>query len=121
LCKHIRHLVLDIQHVGSTAVPGLAARPILDLAVAVASPADVQRCLPLKAQCTNSDHGRKVQRSFSIDYREKVRGYHATEAYKAAMRKRQVWGTRSLPRPSSGTADAASGGEGWRMSISRGC
>jgi GrpB-like predicted nucleotidyltransferase (UPF0157 family) len=46
LCKRIRHLVLDIQHVGSTAVPGLAARPILDLAVAVASPADVQRCCP---------------------------------------------------------------------------
>ncbi len=45
----------------------------------------------LKSQCTASDHGRKVQRSFYIDYLEKVRGYHATEAYKKAMRKRQIW------------------------------
>lgn len=29
-------LILDIQHVGSTAVPGLPAKPILDLAAAVA-------------------------------------------------------------------------------------
>jgi GrpB-like predicted nucleotidyltransferase (UPF0157 family) len=29
--------VLDIQHVGSTAVPGLTAKPILDIAVAVES------------------------------------------------------------------------------------
>ena len=38
-----------------------------------------------------SDHGRKVQRSFYVDYLEKVRAYHATEAYKKAIRKRQVW------------------------------
>jgi GrpB-like predicted nucleotidyltransferase (UPF0157 family) len=30
-------LVADVQHVGSTAVPGLPAKPILDLAAAVAS------------------------------------------------------------------------------------
>ena len=46
---------------------------------------------PTKAKCTISDHGRKVQRSFYIDYLEKVRGYHATEPYKKAIRKRQVW------------------------------
>ena len=46
---------------------------------------------PVKAECTTSDHGRMVQRSFYADYLEKVRGYHATEAYKKAMRKRQVW------------------------------
>ena len=38
-----------------------------------------------------SDRGRIVQRSLYADYLEKVRGYHATEAYKKAMRKRQVW------------------------------
>src|SRR5215218_7972951 len=36
-------------------------------------------------------HSRKVQRSFFADYLEKVRGYHETEAYKKAIRKRQVW------------------------------
>jgi GrpB-like predicted nucleotidyltransferase (UPF0157 family)/predicted phosphodiesterase len=37
--------VLDIQHVGSTAVPGLAAKPILDIAVAVADFDEARRCI----------------------------------------------------------------------------
>ena len=32
-----------------------------------------------------------VHRSFSEDYLEKVRGYHITEAYPKAIRKRKVW------------------------------
>ena len=40
------------------------------------------------AACTTSDHGRIVHRSFYADYLEKIRGYHATEAYQKAMRKR---------------------------------
>ena len=40
-------LALDIQHVGSTSVPGLAAKPILDIGVAIASEADVEVCVPL--------------------------------------------------------------------------
>ena len=42
--------------------------------------ATICNACPVKAKCTTSDHGRKVQRSFYIDYLEKVRGYHATEA-----------------------------------------
>ncbi|MBW3633946.1 MAG: GrpB family protein, partial [Chloroflexi bacterium] len=38
-----RH-VLDIQHVGSTAVLGLEAKPIIDIAVAVASTAAIPQC-----------------------------------------------------------------------------
>ena len=59
--------------------------------VAYRGAAAICNACPVKAKCTTSDHGRKVQRSFYIDYLEKVRGYHATEAYKKAMRKRQVW------------------------------
>ncbi len=59
--------------------------------VAYRGAAAVCNACPVKAKCTTSDHGRKVQRSFYIDYLEKVRGYHATEAYKKAIRKRQVW------------------------------
>lgn len=46
---------------------------------------------PLKAQCTPSDQGRQVHRSFHASYLERVRGYHQTEAYRKAIRKRKVW------------------------------
>ena len=39
----------QIEHVGSTAVPGLAAKPIIDIAVGVRRLADAERCIePLK-------------------------------------------------------------------------
>lgn len=44
LQEYIGGHVLDIQHVGSTAVPGLDAKPIIDIAVAVASPAGISAC-----------------------------------------------------------------------------
>jgi transposase len=46
---------------------------------------------PLKAKCTESDHGRMVKRHFDEAYLDLVRSYHSTEAYKKAMRKRKVW------------------------------
>jgi GrpB-like predicted nucleotidyltransferase (UPF0157 family) len=42
--------IVDVQHVGSTAVPGLAAKPIVDLMVGVRSLADAPACIgPLRA------------------------------------------------------------------------
>ena len=55
------------------------------------APAATCNACPVKPTCTESEHGRIVHRSFHADYLEKVRGYHATEAYRKAMRKRQVW------------------------------
>jgi hypothetical protein len=55
-----------------------------------ADPAVCIAC-PVKDKCTTSDRGRIVHRSLYAQYLEKVKGYHATEAYKKAMRKRQVW------------------------------
>ncbi|MDQ6833269.1 MAG: IS1182 family transposase [Chloroflexota bacterium] len=46
---------------------------------------------PAKAACTPSDEGRVVHRSFHAEYMERVHGYHETEPYKKAMRKRKVW------------------------------
>jgi transposase len=46
---------------------------------------------PVKADCTASDHGRQIARPFDADYLDRVRGYHETEDYKKAMRKRKVW------------------------------
>jgi hypothetical protein len=45
----------------------------------------------VKTQCTASDYGRIVHRSFYAEYIEKLRGYHTTEAYQKAMRKRKIW------------------------------
>ena len=42
-----------------------------------------------------------------------MRGYHATEAYKKAMRKRQVWVEPLFAEAKDGTAYAASGCGGW--------
>ena len=42
-------------------------------------------------RCTESRRGRIVHRSHYAEYLDKVRGYHATEAYQKAMRKRKVW------------------------------
>ncbi len=55
------------------------------------APADICNACPCKARCTPSDAGRSVQRSVDEQYLDRVRGYHDTEAYKKAMRKRGVW------------------------------
>ncbi len=39
--------VLGIEHIGSTAVPGLAAKPVIDVLLGVASLDDVPACIPL--------------------------------------------------------------------------
>ena len=46
---------------------------------------------PRKKDCTPSNHGRQVHRSFHAEYLDRVRGYHETEEYQKAMRKRKVW------------------------------
>jgi transposase len=55
-----------------------------------ADAATCNACL-VKAACTASGQGRIVHRSFYADYLERVRGYHITEPYQKAMRKRKVW------------------------------
>lgn len=35
----------DIQHVGSTSIPGIAAKPIIDIAVHLRSPLDALKCI----------------------------------------------------------------------------
>jgi transposase len=51
---------------------------------------DCNSC-PLKAQCTTSKEGRSLCRSVDEEVLDRVRGYHETEAYKKAYRKRSVW------------------------------
>jgi hypothetical protein len=53
-------------------------------------PRECNHC-PLKAQCTTSKQGRTLCRSVEEEYSDRVRGYHETEDYKKAYRKRSVW------------------------------
>jgi GrpB-like predicted nucleotidyltransferase (UPF0157 family) len=39
--QNLGHLVLAIEHVGSTSVPGLAAKPIIDVDIVIESPAQL--------------------------------------------------------------------------------
>lgn len=48
---------LDIQHIGSTAVAGLAAKPILDLGIAVAAESVVVVCVPRLTALGYTYHG----------------------------------------------------------------
>lgn len=53
----IGDLVVDIQHVGSTAVPGLDAKPIIDIAVAVERLDVIAGCRPLLLSLGYLDRG----------------------------------------------------------------
>ena len=46
---------------------------------------------PVKGQCTASKSGRYLRRSFFQAYLDRSTAYRQTEAYKKALRKRQVW------------------------------
>lgn len=39
--------ILDIQHIGSTSIPGMLAKPIIDIAIAVADYEEARVCIPL--------------------------------------------------------------------------
>jgi transposase len=46
---------------------------------------------PIRSRCTNSRHGRRLNRPFDEAYREQARALQPTAAYQQALRKRQVW------------------------------
>src|SRR5205823_10810614 len=46
---------------------------------------------PLRERCTDGMGARHVTRAFDEDLRERARERQTTEAYKKALRKRQVW------------------------------
>lgn len=47
ILKAIGHKVVDIEHVGSTAVPGLGGKPIIDIMAGVFQSTDADDCIPL--------------------------------------------------------------------------
>jgi len=55
------------------------------------APAATCRTCALRDQCTTSTRGRRISRSLDEATLDRVRGYHETEPYAKALRKRQVW------------------------------
>ncbi len=55
------------------------------------APAAACAACALRARCTTSPRGRRVGRSIEEAFLERVRGYHATDPYAKAIRKRKVW------------------------------
>lgn len=53
-----------------------------------AGAAAVCNACPVKAECTESQSGRHIFRSFFQDYLDRVEAYRKTEAYQKALRKR---------------------------------
>jgi len=45
--KYLAHLVIGVEHVGSTAVPGLCAKPVIDIDIVVDSMSQVERIIPI--------------------------------------------------------------------------
>lgn len=57
LCASLGELILDVQHIGSTSIPGMTAKPILDIGVAVTSFEEAAVCVPLLEQLGYSYKG----------------------------------------------------------------
>ena len=56
-----------------------------------AAPATVCAACPARPRCTDSTGGRRLNRPFDEEYRERARALEGTAAYRKAMRKRKVW------------------------------
>ncbi len=49
LAEVLGSTILDIQHIGSTSIPGMPAKPIIDIAIAIADFEEARLCIPLVA------------------------------------------------------------------------
>jgi GrpB-like predicted nucleotidyltransferase (UPF0157 family) len=83
VCQALRkacgELLVDVQHVGSTAVPELPAKPILDIAAGVATleaTPELTRRLADIGYCFRRDHGNAGGRLFVVDASPEIRTIH---------------------------------------------
>ena len=77
---------LDLYRCPQGQLPSPTCREYSTQKVAYRADAAICNACPVKAECTESDHGRVVHRSFFANYFERVKGYHQTFAYQKAMK-----------------------------------
>jgi GrpB-like predicted nucleotidyltransferase (UPF0157 family) len=75
ICRALGSSVLDVQHVGSTAVPGLAAKPIIDIAVAIDSLQHAAVVLPVLESLEYELHA-EIQIPGEIFFRKRGGTHH---------------------------------------------
>jgi hypothetical protein len=71
-------------------LPLKARRKSEQVSIYIAPAATCNAC-PVKLECTDSKSGRYIFRSFFQEYLDRAKHYQQSEAYKKALRKRQVW------------------------------
>lgn len=78
LCSSIGKYIEDIQHVGSTAIPGVKAKPIIDIAIGVKSLKAGEKCIkPLEKLGYKYKQGAGIKgRHFFVKGSEKNRTYY---------------------------------------------
>jgi GrpB-like predicted nucleotidyltransferase (UPF0157 family)/GNAT superfamily N-acetyltransferase len=68
LQRTLGNQVLGIQHVGSTSIPGMVAKPIIDIAVGIESIKDFKKCIePLKTAGYESKEVNKNHNQFTFN------------------------------------------------------
>ena len=92
IVEAVGHIVAGVHHVGSTSIPGMPAKPILDIAVLLHKLEDGERCIeplesigyvhrrPLLSQGTSSARGLPRRRSDQDSYPTYV---HARQPHQA--------------------------------------
>jgi len=82
-------LALEIHHIGSTAVPGLHAKPIIDIAVALKSLEQAESCIPSLHALgyTFVDHPENIDRRFFRKGHPRTHHLHLMEAGTATLTK----------------------------------
>lgn len=78
VCPQGQHLPLKVR------------RKSEQVSLYIADAATCNAC-PVKLECTDSKSGRHIFRSFFQAYLDRAKRYQQSEAYKKALRKRQVW------------------------------
>jgi GrpB-like predicted nucleotidyltransferase (UPF0157 family) len=102
-------LALDVQHVGSTAVPDLVSKPIIDIAVALAEPideGDIARRLSETGYVFRGDLGREGGLLFVRTDENEVRAVHVHVVAGTSIEWRNYLEFRDLLRRDSNTRGA---------------
>ncbi len=83
LCDSIRnivgYLIEDVQHIGSTSIPSVPAKPILDLAIAISNDADITKLVSRLANTNyiyRGDWGDKGGHLMVLESQPEVRMAH---------------------------------------------